>query len=89
MCDGWVGGVKLASRSNHEVCVMLFMFMSLRRLHKHITCGAHSQNFGAPLTERLLTSLSNCDSGASPQSMPPPEDRELSEGEVMVCRLEP
>lgn len=38
---------------------------------------------------RLLTSLSNWESGASPQSIPPPEDRELSEGEVMVWRLEP
>lgn len=37
-----------------------------------------------PLLVLLLTSLSNCDSGASPQSIPPPEDRELSEGEVMV-----
>lgn len=37
----------------------------------------------------LLTSLSNCDSGASPQSMPPPDDSELSDGEVMVWRLDP
>lgn len=35
------------------------------------------------------SSLSNCESGASPQSTPPPEDRELSEGEVMVWRLDP
>ena len=35
------------------------------------------------------TSLSNCESGASPQSIPPPEDRELSDGDVMVCRLDP
>lgn len=41
------------------------------------------------MAEYLLTSLSNCESGASPQSIPPPEDKELSEGEVMVCRLEP
>lgn len=34
------------------------------------------------------TSLSNCESGASPQSIPPPEDRELSEGDVMAWRLE-
>lgn len=37
----------------------------------------------------VLTSLSNCERGASPQSIPPPEDRELSEGEVMVWRLDP
>ena len=36
-----------------------------------------------------LTSLSNWDRGASLHpSMPPPDDSELSEGEVMVCRLE-
>lgn len=36
----------------------------------------------------LLTSLSNWDRGASPaQSMPPPDESEPSEGEVIVCRL--
>lgn len=36
----------------------------------------------------LLTSRSNWESGASPASMPPPDDSELSDGDVMVCRLE-
>lgn len=31
-----------------------------------------------------LTSRSNCERGASPTSMPPPDDSELSEGEVIV-----
>lgn len=36
----------------------------------------------------LLTSLSNWERGASPaQSMPPPDESEPSEGEVIVCRL--
>lgn len=34
------------------------------------------------------SSLSNCESGASQTSMPPPDDSELSDGDVMVCRFE-
>ena len=35
-----------------------------------------------------LTSRSNWESGASPHSPPPPDDSELSDGDVMVWRLE-
>lgn len=57
--------------------------VKLRRL-----CACVLACEGALWRDGSLTSLSNWESGASPQSSPPPEDSELSDGEVMVWRLE-